>query len=269
MQRAVLISLLTTFVWTASALEGVPVDLNYVGKLSTAQLSRGRVLDDCPVFSNYLELGLRLGRDYGRFGVAHWHYHSLTPRLRGTRDRMFAESDWFVFYSYDWRIADDWTFHARFSPRWFTLPFWDNTHATVFEWYWKSSLDNPYLTPVLLVRVGQNPGHYIYYQPGLEKPIDLGHGFSLVPAFYLNMGNSEEAEYSFNVRPDGEHYHSPLLSLSAEVTLNYRVNDNVRLFATLRQTEAANEEGLHNLRTEDSLRSRDFTDFTLGLSLNF
>lgn len=67
------------------------VALSFDAGVRTAYLSRGKVVEDRPIEANELRLADRLGEDerFGRMGVYHFDYSSLT-------DRCEPRNSWFM-----------------------------------------------------------------------------------------------------------------------------------------------------------------------------
>lgn len=247
----------------------VPVELHYRGDIRSAYMSRGKVTDDRPVQTSTAEIGFPLSKDdwnFGKIGLWHFHYHSLTPRQREKRDRCFAEVDWGVWYANSWWFADDWAFAGRVTPRWFTLPFWQKKMPTYFEWHTVWSLENPYLTPSLLLRAGMRPQDYLYLLLGLSKPFDFWDRFAVTPGVYVDISDESMLEQNFGELSGGDRYQSSFGTVQLRLPLDYRLSENVRLFARLEQMVNVNPQARSNLRF---CNHSEWTIFTIGADLRF
>ena len=247
----------------------VPVKFHYRGDVRSAYMSRGKITDDRPVQTSTAEIAFPLARqgwDFGEIGLWHFHFHSLTPRQREKRDRYFAEVDWGAFYAKSWRFAEEWALAGRVTPRWFTLPFWHKEMPAYFEWHAVFSLDNPYVTPSVLLRSGVRPNDYFYLMPGLSKGFGFWEDFTVTPGVYVDLSDESMLEQNFGELPDGDRYQSSFGTVQLRLPLDYRLNANVRLFARLEQMVNVNPQARSNL---SFCNHSEWTIFTIGADLRF
>jgi hypothetical protein len=208
----------------------------------TAYISRGRISEDRPIQSNLLRLDVSL-REWGGVGLWHWHYNSLTDRMREKRDCQLTEMDWGVFYNYGWEFAEGWTLKSEIMIRWFTFLFYHDPYKgtsdhSMLEYYLEQALENPYATPLLRIRRCVHENDYSYFRVGLRRKFPVGwaclEGLTLTPAAYVDFGDDNQRA-RYGDRPGGGDWSSGVMSVLGEVTASYPCSDTLSVFITLQQ----------------------------------
>lgn len=248
--------------------------ITYQPDFRTAYWSRGLVSEDRPVQSNLLRLNLSLG-DYGNTGLWHWHYNSLTDRMKHKRECQLAECDWGVFYNYDLELAEDWSLKTEVMIRWFTFlfyhePYKDNSDHSSLEFYLDQQLENPYITPTFRLRRCVHEVDYLYIRAGVKRtfPIDWFdslEGLSVTPAFYVDFGDENQLA-RYGDHPAGESWSPDIMSGMLELTVTYPISEHFTTYATLQQFSVLNDDARTITRPP---QHRDFTIFTVGLKCQF
>lgn len=263
-----------TNIITAAALSAL--SFTFQPDVRTAYISRGHVSEDRPVQSNLLRLDYSLG-EWGGIGLWHWHYNSLTPRLRNKRDRQMTELDWGVLYNYSFKFCDGWSFENEFMPRWFTMlfyhyPYKGKSDHSIFEYCYEASLKNPYLIPTLRLRRGLHSQNYLNTRVGARKPLVqlvswLPDDLVFTPAFYVDFGNDDMLRIRYGQRrPDGSRWGAGPMSVIGEVSLSYPLNKHFSVFTTLQQFGIVD----HDARdVTHSPKHRDYTVFIAGVKCKF
>lgn len=263
-----------TNIFTAAALSAL--SFTYQPDVRTAYFSRGRISEDRPIQSNLLRLDYSLD-EWGGVGLWHWHYNSLTDRLREKRDCQFTELDWGVLYNHSLKIADGWSLENEFMLRWFTMlfyhePYKGQSDKSIFEYCYESSLKNPYLMPTVRFRRGLHGQDYLNTRVGLRKPVKTDcfgfvEGLVVTPAVYSDFGNSRMRALRYGeTRPDGSKWGSGIMSVYLELTASYPINKHFTVYSTVQQF------GIVDCDARDVMHSpnrRDLTVFSVGLKCKF
>ena len=232
--------------------------------------------EDRPIQSNLLRLDVSLD-EWGGVGLWHWHYNSLTDRMREKRDCQLTEMDWGVFYNYGWEIAEGWTLKSEIMIRWFTFLFYHEPYKgtsdhSMLEYYLEQALENPYATPLLRIRRCVHENDYSYFRVGLRRKfpvdwLDCLEGLTLTPAVYVDMGDDNQRKLRYGSRrPDGGDWSSGVMSAMGELTLSYPINSNFSTYMTLQQFGIIDDDARENTHHP---YHRDYTVFTVGLKCKF
>jgi hypothetical protein len=252
------------------------LSFTYQPDVRTAYLSRGRISEDRPIQSNLLRLDVSLD-EWGGVGLWHWHYNSLTDRMREKRDCQLTESDWGVFYNYGWEIAEDWTLKSEVMIRWFTFLFYHEPYKgesdhSMLEYYLEQSLENPYLVPMLRVRRCVHENDYCYFRTGVRRRFPLEQfevleGLTITPAFYVDFGDDNQRRLRYGAkRPDGSEWSSGIMSVLGEITLSYPINKHFNAYTSLQQFAIVDDDARENTHHP---YHRDYTIFTVGVKCRF
>ena len=252
------------------------LSFTYQPDVRTAYISRGRISEDRPIQSNLLRLDVSLD-EWGGVGLWHWHYNSLTDRMREKRDCQLTEVDWGVFYNYGWEIAEGWTLKSEIMVRWFTFLFYHEPYKgtsdhSMLEYYLEQALENPYATPLLRIRRCVHENDYSYFRVGLRRRFPVGwldclEGLTLTPAVYVDFGDDNQRKLRYGSRrPDGGDWSSGVMSAMGELTLSYPINRNFSTYMTLQQFGIIDDDARENTHHP---YHRDYTVFTVGLKCKF
>lgn len=252
------------------------LSFTYQPDVRTAYLSRGRISEDRPIQSNLLRLDVSLG-EWGGVGLWHWHYNSLTDRMREKRDCQLTESDWGVFYNYGWEIAEDCTLKSEVMIRWFTFLFYHEPYKgesdhSMLEYYLEQSLENPYLVPLLRIRRCVHENDYSYFRTGARRKFPIGwfdclEGLTITPAVYVDFGDDNQRRMRYgSKRPDGSEWSSGIMSVVGEIGAAYPINRHFTAYASLQQFAVVDDDARENTHYP---YHRDYTIFTVGVKCRF
>ena len=240
-------------------------------EVRTAYLSRGKVVDDCPIQANTLRLEAKLGADqrFGRVGIWHFDYSALTPRVCEGRHQFMQEFNWGVTYHYDWAVAEDWTLESEVMPYWTLFPAKDPG----LEWWVIQSLRNPYLIPTWWMRRGTDGSEFAYFRVGVLKPIpfkscgvDWLRPLTLTPAAYVEMGDSELLTARYGRDANGEELSTGVQSVIGECRADYAFTGWFGAYLSLVQFDLVNQDAR---RQTHKPNRRDLTILTLGVTFRF
>lgn len=244
------------------------LSVSFDAGVRTAYLSRGKVVEDRPIEANELRLAARLGEDerFGRMGVYHFDYSSLTDRCEPRNSWFMREFNWGAFYHYDLALAEDWTLANEVMPYWALIPHADPS----MEWWFIQSLRNPYVVPSWFMRRGTVTSDFTYFKLGLQKPLscrDIGwERLTVTPGVFAELGNSALMTGRYGLRENGSGIPTGIQSVIVELCANYRINENFRLFATLQQFDLVNADAR---KLSHKPNCRDLTVFMLGVTVGF
>ena len=253
---------------TLSAVAMSFLSATFNAEVRTAYLSRGKVVEDRPVEANELRLTARLGADerFGRTGVWHFDYSSLTPRCNPGTTWFMHEFNWGAFYHYNLEVIEDWTLESEIMPYWVLIPEVDPS----MEWWVIQSLRNPYLVPSWFMRRGTEGADCTYFKLGLQKPVDFRdfgvEGLTVTPGVFAELGNSHLMTGRYGLREDGSAIPTGIQSLIAEIRAIYRINRNFGVYAILQQFDLVNADAR---RQTHKPNCRDLTIFTIGCKVEF
>lgn len=244
------------------------LSVSFDAGVRTAYMSRGKVVEDRPVQANELRLAVRLGADerFGRAGVYHFDYSSLTDRCEPRNAWFMREFNWGAFYRYDLALAGDWTLANEVMPYWVLLPHADPS----MEWWFVQSLRNPYVIPSWFMRRGTVSSDFTYFRLGLQKPLSCqGLGLerlNVTPGVFAELGNSALMTGRYGRREDGGSIPTGIQSVLVELQATYRLSENFGVFALLQQFDLVNADAR---RQTHKPNCRDLTIFTIGLTVGF
>lgn len=243
------------------------LSITYQGDIRSEYIARGKVIEDRPVQSNMLRLKYSLG-EYGRVGLWHWDISSLTTIQKAKRDRLLAESQYGIFYGYDYSIADGWTLKNEFMLRWVTFPFYHSPYKGVsdhtnFEYNFFQSLQNPYVIPTWHIRKCTRNANFLYVCAGLMKPIVINEKLKITPAVYMDFGDRDERG-KYGPHPKGKKWDEGVMSAMAEISADYKITEHFSAFASLQQYRLLGDE----LRSAATSK-KDQTVFSVGIKATF
>lgn len=249
------------------ALSLAPFHASVQTEVRTAYQSRGKIVEDRPIqvldTRAYFDF-----EDYGRVGCWYWNYSSWTGRRQHVHRRMFNESDVFAYWEYDWKIAQDWTLCNHFSHLWVGLPGYKpgKEVQNTKEWWYIASLKNPYIVPSLLMRRGWDNDHWIYFQPGLSKPLEICSGLVFTPGVFTEICDPHLYDLRYGDKPDGTSYRAGFVSVIGQLALDWSVSENFSLFMKLQQFGLVDRDAREQAHAPNR---RDLTILTVGGRLSF
>ena len=240
--------------------------------VETAYICRGYVWDVRPYSAQFVDGELDLG-PFGRIDASVWTMSALSgsgSSARMTR-RAYAEADYFLRYSYDVVLAEDWRLVNGIGRQWVTNPGYAGGH-TVCDWQFMQSLKNPYLTPYWKVRSIHHPFNETYWIVGVKRGFSLLEDLTLTVDFFGDLGDHRHYAnlYGPKAGDSSRRYHGGLQALNLVFRLDYALTDNVGLFAFVGQFCLVSDDARRAVKdTKTPEARRDLTFGGIGLSLDF
>lgn len=239
---------------------------SYSFDLKSAYISRGKVLEDRPIQANDLDVHVDLWR-YGRLGVSHWNYSSLSGHFQDEYRRFVPETDWGLYYGYDWEFAEGYSLDTEL------MVYWELSHGgrpksghTDYEWRMKETLKTPFGTVYCKIRHNFEPIMYTYYQIGLKRRFALTGWMNVIPHAYVDMGDERCRQKRFGALEDGGRYGDGGLSAAGELVFEFPLAEHVTLTAKVGQFGVVSHRGRRNLHAP---HRRDLTYGAVGVTFEF
>lgn len=270
----------------ATAVGGVadPFYVNFNPSWRTAYQSRGRVIEDRPMFMTLTRAGFD-SKDYGNFGKIgfwNWDVSSLSGRRDMVHRRPLNEMDYGVYWTYTWdfgQYGDEWkgwSLTSDFIKDWITLEGYAHTYrkaksnASISEWRFGQSLENPYLTPFYLLRRSSHPTEWFYARTGIRRKFALTDTIAFTPEFYAENGNEFLFERRYGAKPNGGHYHGGLMTLNLILELSWKVSNMATVYANVHQFDVTNDDARERIKARKTVSAvRDLTIGTVGIRFRF
>lgn len=250
----------------AAADDGFAIRATCAFDVYSAYISRGKVLEDRPIQANAVDVHADLSR-YGRFGFSHWSYSSLSGRFQDSYRRFIPETDWDVYYGYDWEFAEGYSLDTELKV------YWALCHGgrpksghTDYEWRMKETLTTPYGTAYCVYRYNFDPIQYSYFQLGLKRRFAAAEWLKIVPHAYIDLGDSRCRKRRFGALPDGGRYGEGGVSMAGELIFEFPLAERVTLTAMVGQFGVVSRRGRRNLHGHNR---RDLTYGSVGVSFEF
>jgi len=175
-------------------------------EIRSAAPSRGKMDSDRP--HNYFYANaLFETSELGAVGIGYWSDSELTGRSDAKHRRFLFENDLIPFYRYTaaftpgWRLRWDLIYDIKFFGGYVRRHVPDYHDVSLYL-----QLDNPYLTPVALLRRMVVPveDNRFDFRLGAFRSFRLPWtGLTLTPGFYADGGNGTQVCRRYGARPDG------------------------------------------------------------------
>ncbi len=261
-----------------------PFFVNFDPCVRTAYHSRGRIIEDRPVFTTLARAGFDTKDygDFGKIGIWNWNVSSLTGRRDATHRRPFNEMDYGIFWNYTWdfgQYGDDWkgwSLTSELLKDWMTLEGYtaryraSKSNASINEWRFGQSLNNPHATPFYLLRRGVHPYDWFYARVGVRRKFNLTDTIALTPEFFTEYGDNRLFKKRYGARLGGGRYHSGLMALNLILELSWQVSDWATVYANVHQFHVTDEDARDNIRFPATPgHRRDLTIGTVGVRFRF
>lgn len=248
-----------------------PLSFFYQPTVRTAYISRGKVVEDRPIQTNYVRGDLDMG-EFGTLGLWHFNRSSLTGRREETHRRAFNELDGMAAYRYGLEFAEMWRLTTEATACWFTFPgyrgeYRGKSDKDELEIWVEQSLDNPYVVPVWKMRRGVTALDFAYFKYGLKKPLAVRQDLTVTPCVCLESGNERLYRQRYGALPDGRQYNSWVMSMQSEIDVAWQVTENVKLFASLLFFNILDKNARN--QTHGIPRHRELLALTIGVKLSF
>lgn len=261
-----------------------PFDVSFDPSFRTAYHSRGKIVENRPVFMTTTRAGWNT-KDIGGFGkIGFWNFtsSSLTRKRRTVYRRPLNEMDYGLFWTYTWDFGRDhadwegWGVTTDALMDWITLEGYrhayreNKTNASIHEYRLQQSLDNPYLTPFYLFRRGIHPNDWFYARVGVKHTFHLTDTLTFTPTFHAEHGDERLFIRRYGERLDGGSYHSGLMALNLILELAWKASANLTFYANVHQFDLTDERLRDKAKAQTAANyRRDLTILALGLRCRF
>lgn len=241
-------------------------------EIQSAYLARGMVVDSHPFSAQFIDGEVKLGK-FGQVGGHAWSVSSLSGTGQGVRRRnAYNEVDYNLHYAYDLGLAEEWTLGNRIARQWVTLPGYHGKASTFCEWHAAQELRNPWVTPYWLLRHACRPSPWNYWDVGMKRSFGILDDLSLTVDFFGELGDAHHFAAQYGPKPGegGSRYHGGLQALNLVLRLDYKLTDNLGVYAFVWQFDIISEDAREAVKASSAPESkRDLTVFGAGLALNF
>lgn len=261
-----------------------PFYVNFNPSWRTGYQSRSRLIEDRPMFMTMTRAGFD-SKDYGNFGKIgfwNWTVSSLSGRRDYLHRRPLNEMDYGAYWTYFWdfsQYSDDWKgwgLTTDFVKDWITLegythPYRESkTNASINEWRFEQTLNNPYASPFYLLRRSSHPTEWFYARVGARRKFALTDTIAFTPEFFAENGNEYLFERRYGAKPNGGHYHGGLMTLNLILELSWKVSDMMTVYANVHQFDVTNDDARDRIKARKVVSAkRDVTIGTVGIRFRF
>lgn len=241
-------------------------------EFETAYLSSsGTLCDTKPVSLQNLDWNLDLA-GYGRL----WGYGCFLSMLHDAQHELhrpaFNEFEGGVFYGYDWRINDTFTFSQSAGGVWNPLFGYRNGNDdTLWEYRYFQSLENPYLTPFwdILGMISPKPD-WARIRMGVRCAFDLTENLTLTPSVEAVWGDPMRFKVRYGENPDTRFLGGTFVSTTVALKLEWRFAENWSCWVKVRQFDTVNSQARRCERSKSAYWARpDWTIGTVGIGYWF
>lgn len=247
------------------------VSVNAFAEIQSSYVARGKVVDAHPFSAQFIGGVFRLG-DFGRIGGYAWSVSSLTGDGQSAVKRYaYNEVDYNLRYSYGFEVAEGWTLDSFAARQWVTLPGYPGAN-TICEWQTGQSMVNPFVTPYWFLRHASRPAQWNYWCVGLRRSFEIAEDLTFSVNFYGDLGDSRHFLSQYGAKPDapGSSYRDGLQALNLVLRLNYKLTENLVLYAFVWQFDVVSADARAALKASSAAEAkRDVTVGGAGVALNF
>ena len=209
---------------------------------------------------------------YGYLLVGWWAVSDIdTPNSRKHRAAMY-ESDPYAFYGYRLKFAEDWALNQRLGMIWVTFPGYRNEYRGVSdhsyrEWTYNASVENPYVTPAVEIRVVDRLGTYL--RTSLSHSFTVWEGLSLRP--YLNAygGSRRWNDARFGALREDRRIGNSLVSVRYGARATYKFDTGIAFSFDISGYDCVDPDGRAQVRERHRRGNSQRTDqliVSLGVS---
>lgn len=175
-------------------------------EIRSAAPSRGKMDSDRP--HNYFYANALFETSgFGALGLGYWSDSELTGRSDAKHRRFLFENDLIPFYRHatiiapGWRLRGDLIYDIKFFGGYVNRHVPDYHDVSLYLQF-----DNPYVTPVALIRrmvVPADDNRFDFRLGGFRSFRLPWMGLTLTPGFYADGGNGTQVYRRYGARPDG------------------------------------------------------------------
>ena len=248
----------------------------------------GSLLNSEPTLQGYAEVNFNIPADLGYIGVGVWSNTDLTDKRRDLYGKWFNEWDPNIHWSKTFWFDDDQKWGLQYLTEfvWYYYPHGrghdHNTHGkshfqygrktmTTMDWNHYFELKNPYVTPYFKWVHEYHENKANLFLGGLKRTVEVCKNLTLTPAAEL-VYRSHRYNWCFPTAGWTETHGSGMASLRVGADANYRLTDNLGLFAKVYWCHTVD----HSLRSAaehgsggDYGQYKDFAWGAMGVSFNF
>ena len=241
-------------------------------EFETAYLSpSGTLCDTKPVALQNLDWKLSL------FGWGSlWGYGAFLSMLHDEQHELhrpaFNEFEGGVFYGYDWKINDTFTFWNSAGGVWNPLFGYRNGNdATLWEYRYFQALKNPYVTPFwdILGLISPTPS-WARVRLGLMRAFSLTDTLVLTPMFETVWGDRDRFKARYGELPENRFLGGAFATTTVTLKLEWFFAENWSCWAKVRQFDTIDPQA-RRLEDEKDVywAQTDCTIYTVGMGCLF
>jgi len=233
--------------------------------------SSGTLCDTKPVSLQNLDLDLSLS-DWGHL----WGYGCFLSALHDEQHELhrpaFNEFEGGVFYGYDWKINDTFTFSQSAGGIWNPLFGYRNGNdITLWEYRYFQSLENPYVTPFwdILGLISPTPS-WARIRLGLRRAFHLTDTLVLTPAFETVWADRDRFRARYGELPENRFLGGAFATTTVTLKLEWFFAESWSCWVKIRQFDTVDPQArrLEEEKT-DYWAKPDCTIYTVGLGRRF
>ena len=233
--------------------------------------SSGTLCDTKPVSMQNLDWDFAMG-GYGHF----WGYGCFLGTLHDEQHELhraaFNEFEGGVFYGYDWKLNDEWTFSNSAGGVWNPLFGYRNgNEATLWEYRWFQSLENPYLTPFwdILGLISPTPS-WARIRLGVRRSFHLTDTLILTPMYETVWADRDRFRARYGELPDNTFLGGAFPTMTVTLRLEWYFVENWSVWAIFREFVTVDPQARAAVKQKDAYwEVNDLAIFSLGIGYHF
>lgn len=233
--------------------------------------SSGTLSDTRPISMENLDWTYALG-EYGKF----WGYGCFLGTLHEKQHEYhraaFNEFEGGLFYGYDWKLNDEFTFCNSAGGVWNPLFGYRNGNRdTLWEYRYFQSLENPYLTPYwdILGLLSPTPS-WMRIRMGVRRSFNITDSLVFTPSIDAVWGDYDRYFARYGEYPRRDFLHGAFVSTTVCLKLEWFITKSWSVWTKVRQFDTVDPQARHQEKRKTVYWAKpDFTIFTLGLGYHF
>lgn len=233
--------------------------------------SSGTLCDTMPVSMQNLDWNLLLG-EYGRLWGYGCFLSALHDKQREYHRSAFNEFEGGVFYGYDWKLNDSFTFSQSAGGVWNPLMgYYEDYGGTLWEYRYFQSLENPYVTPFwdILGLISPTPS-WARIRLGLRHSFALTDTLFLTPSVETVWGDRDRFRARYGEWPENRFLGGAFISTTVTLKLEWFFAESWSVWAKFRQFDTVDPQARRLEKRKTTYWSRpDYSIFTVGLGYHF
>ena len=248
------------------------LSLHAYADIETAYVCRGYVWDSRPFSAQYVDAEINLA-DFGRLDGYVWTMSALSSKGHSTSMRnAYNEVDYGIKYSYDVKLAEDWTLVNSVCRQWVTNPGVRHNAHSLIDWQASQVLRNPFVTPYWKLRYIRRPYQAAYWCVGAFRSFALTDTLSFTIDFFGDLGNARHFRHLFGPKPDhpGSDYNSGLHALNIVLRLDWQATEHLGFYAFAAQYSLVSHDARDAVHASTAEEAKcDLTYGGVGMKLDF